>query len=93
MKKIVPQNFSTIGIAEHPRINIALPIDLLEYIPNTNPAFKVNSKVFYYPDVLNFSKKIGSTEYIVSSSFEDEGQKSILEQFKKIIMESEVSQI
>ncbi len=40
-----------------------------------------------YPlDELNFTTKIGNTEYEVSTNFDISGKQTLLEQFKKIIL-------
>ena len=40
-----------------------------------------------YPlDELNFTTKIGNTEYEVSTSFDLSGKQTLLEQFKKLIL-------
>ena len=40
-----------------------------------------------YPlDELNFTTKIGNTEYEVSTSFDISGKQTLLEQFKKLIL-------
>lgn len=37
-------------------------------------------------DELNFTTKIGNTEYEVSTSFDISGKQTLLEQFKKLIL-------
>ena len=43
-------------------------------------------KVKYPLDELNFTTKIGNTEYEVSTNFDISGKQTLLEQFKKIIL-------
>ncbi len=43
-------------------------------------------KVKYPLDELNFTTKIGNTEYEVSTSFDLSGKQTLLKQFKKLIL-------
>ncbi|HCB95602.1 MAG TPA: hypothetical protein DEP65_08345 [Ruminococcus sp.] len=43
-------------------------------------------KVKYPLDELNFTTKIGNTDYEVSTSFDISGKQTLLEQFKKLIL-------
>ena len=43
-------------------------------------------KVKYPLDELNFTTKIGNTEYVVSTSFDISGKQTLLEQFQKLIL-------
>ena len=43
-------------------------------------------KVKYPLDELNFTTKIGNTEYEVSTSFDMSGKQTLLEQFKNLIL-------
>lgn len=43
-------------------------------------------KVKYPLDELNFTTKIGNTEYEVSTSFDISGKQTLLEQFKRLIL-------
>ncbi|MBQ3553659.1 MAG: hypothetical protein IJA08_03180 [Clostridia bacterium] len=43
-------------------------------------------KVKYPLDELNFTTKIGNTEYEVSTSFDMSGKHTLLEQFKNLIL-------
>ena len=43
-------------------------------------------EVKYPLDELNFTTKIGNTEYVVSTSFDISGKQTLLEQFKKLIL-------
>ena len=47
---------------------------------------KQRHKVKYPLDELNFTTKIGNTEYEVSTSFDVLGKQTLLEQFKKLIL-------
>ena len=43
-------------------------------------------KIKYPLDELNFTTKIGNTEYEVATSFDVSGKQTLLEQFKKLIL-------
>ena len=43
-------------------------------------------QVKYPLNELNFTTKIGNTEYVVSTSFDISGKQTLLEQFKKLIL-------
>ncbi len=47
---------------------------------------KQRHKVKYPLDELNFTTKIGKTEYEVSTSFDMSGKHTLLEQFKNLIL-------
>ena len=47
---------------------------------------KQRHKVKYPLDELNFTTKIGKTEYEVSTSFDISGKQTLLEQFKNLIL-------
>ena len=47
---------------------------------------KQSHKVKYPLDELNFTTKIGNTEYEVSTSFDISGKHTLLEQFKNLIL-------
>ena len=47
---------------------------------------KQRHKVKYPLDELNFTTKIGNTEYEVSTNFDISGKQTLLEQFKKLIL-------
>ena len=56
----------------------------LKYYLDTNKRQRYEIK---YPlDELNFTTKIGNTEYEVSTSFDLSGKQTLLEQFKKLIL-------
>ena len=56
----------------------------LKYYLDTNKRQRYEIK---YPlDELNFTTKIGNTEYEVSTNFDVSGKQTLLEQFKKLIL-------
>lgn len=61
--------------------------DELDYLSSYYNVNKYIKKKIKYPlDNLNFTTKIGNTEYEVSSSFDISGKQTILEQFQKLIL-------
>ena len=67
-----------------------LRVDENESFENLRHYLDVNKrhhhKVKYPLDELNFTTKIGNTEYEVSTSFDLSGKQTLLEQFKKLIL-------
>ena len=58
--------------------------DNLKYYVDVNR--RQRHEVKYPLDELNFTTKIGKTEYEVSTSFDISGKQTLLEQFKKLIL-------
>ena len=56
----------------------------LKYYLDTNK--RQHLKIKYPLDELNFTTKIGNTEYEVSTNFDISGKQTLLEQFKKLIL-------
>ena len=56
----------------------------LKYYLDTNK--RQRHKIKYPLDELNFTTKIGNTEYEVSTNFDISGKQTLLEQFKKLIL-------
>ena len=56
----------------------------LKYYLDTNK--RQRHKIKYPLDELNFTTKIGKTEYTVSTSFDVSGKQTLLEQFKNLIL-------
>ena len=56
----------------------------LKYYIGTNK--RQRHKIKYPLDELNFTTKIGKTEYTVSTSFDVSGKQTLLEQFKNLIL-------
>ena len=65
-------------------------VDENESFENLKYYFDTNKRQRYeikYPlDELNFTTKIGNTEYEVSTNFDISGKQTLLEQFKKLIL-------
>ena len=58
--------------------------DNLKYYVDVNR--RQRHKIKYPLDELNFTTKIGKTEYTVSTSFDVSGKQTLLEQFKNLIL-------
>ena len=56
----------------------------LKYYLDTNK--RQRHEIKYPLDELNFTTKIGNTEYEVSTNFDISGKQTLLEQFKKLIL-------
>ena len=65
-------------------------LDENESLENLKYYFNVNKRqrheIKYPLDELNFTTKIGNTEYEVSTNFDISGKQTLLEQFKKLIL-------
>ena len=80
-----------ISIAPIPIVYVDRPkLDENENLENLGYYLDVNKKQHHkvkYPlDELNFTTKIGNTEYEVSTSFDLSGKQTLLEQFKNLIL-------
>ena len=56
----------------------------LKYYLDTNK--RQRHEIKYPLDELNFTTKIGNTEYEVSTNFDISGKQTLLEQFEKLIL-------
>ena len=83
MKKISLQPIPII-LVDRPRLNENESFENLKYYLDTNK--RQRHKIKYPLDALNFTTKIGKTEYIVSTSFDISGKQTLLEQFKNLIL-------
>ena len=73
------------------RVDDARPIDLQEYvIPCSQSLRKTPIPVIPIPQKICLSKKIGGTVYDVTANFNIEGKESILQQFKNLILSTEL---
>ena len=65
-------------------------VDENESFENLKHYLDVNKRqrheIKYPLDELNFTTKIGNTEYEVSTNFDISGKQTLLEQFKKLIL-------
>ena len=82
-KKISLQPIPIILI-DRPRLDENESFENLRYYLDINK--KQRHKVKYPLDELNFTTKIGKTEYTVSTSFDISGKHTLLEQFKNLIL-------
>ena len=82
-KKITLQPIPIILI-DRPRLDENESFENLRHYLDINK--KQSHKVKYPLDELNFTTKIGKTEYVVSTSFDMSGKHTLLEQFKNLIL-------
>ena len=83
LKKITIQPIPII-VVDRPRLDENESFENLRHYLDINK--KQRHKVKYPLDELNFTTKIGKTEYEVSTSFDISGKHTILEQFKNLIL-------
>lgn len=82
-KKITIQPIPII-VVDRPRLDENENFENLKYYFGVNK--RQHHKVKYPLDELNFTTKIGKTEYTVSTSFDVSGKQTLLEQFKNLIL-------
>ncbi len=82
-KKITLQPVPII-LVDSPRLDENESFENLKHYLDINK--KQRHKVKYPLDELNFTTKIGKTEYAVSTSFDMSGKHTLLEQFKNLIL-------
>ena len=76
------------GVIIREPINIDAPIFLDDHLPYpSRPRGAVqNAPVINYPTALNFTKRIGTVDYEVSTHFAEEGKSTLLSQFRDLIL-------
>ena len=74
-------------------INIEEPIILDDHIPHSRPYTKSNRdlRVVAYPTALNFTKRIGTVDYVVNTHFAEEGNATLLSQFRDLILSQKLT--
>ena len=82
-KKITLQPIPII-LVDRPRLDENESFENLRHYLDVNK--RQHQKVKYPLDELNFTTKIGKTEYEVSTSFDMSGKHTLLEQFKNLIL-------
>ena len=82
-KKITLQPVPIIVVGR-PRLDENESFENLRHYLDVNK--RQHQKVKYPLDELNFTTKIGKTEYTVSTSFDVSGKQTLLEQFKNLIL-------
>ena len=82
-KKITLQPVPII-LVDRPRLDENESFENLKHYLDINK--KQRHKVKYPLDELNFTTKIGKTEYEVSTSFDMSGKHTLLKQFKNLIL-------
>lgn len=83
VKKITIQPIPVI-VVDRVKLDENESLENLKYYFNVNK--RQHHKVKYPLDKLDFTTKIGNTEYEVSTSFDISGKQTLLEQFKKLIL-------
>ena len=71
-------------VVDKPRLDENESVGNLKYYLDTNK--RQHHKIKYPLDELNFTAKIGKTEYRVSTIFDISGKQTLLEQFKNLIL-------
>lgn len=80
-----------IAIKGMERVDDTRPIDLQDYvIPYSHSLRKTQIPVIPIPQKICLSKKISKTVYDVTANFDMDGKKSILQQFKDLILSTEL---
>ena len=83
VKKITIQPIP-VRVVDRVKLDENESLENLKYYLDTNK--RQRHKIKYPLDELNFTTKIGNTEYEVSTSFDLSGKQTLLEQFKKLIL-------
>ncbi len=83
MKKISIAPIPVIFV-DRPKLDENESLDNLKNYLDVNP--KVNQEKKYPLAEMDFTTKIGNTEYEVSTSFDLSGKQTLLEQFKNLIL-------
>ena len=84
MKKKINIQHVPIILVDRPRLDENESFENLRYYLDVNK--RQHHKVKYPLDELNFTTKIGKTEYEVSTIFDMSGKHTLLEQFKNLIL-------
>ena len=76
------------GIIVREPINIDEPIFLEDHLPyqSRQRVAVQNAPVINYPTALNFTKRIGTVDYVVNTHFTEDGNSTILSQFRDLIL-------
>ena len=81
------------GVIIREPINIDEPIILDDHIlhprPYTND--RRDFPVVNYPTVLNFTKRIGTVDYVINTHFAEEGKSTLLSQFRDLILSQKLT--
>ena len=83
VKKITIQPVPII-VVDRAKVDENESFENLKYYLDTN--IRQRYEIKYPLDELNFTTKIGNTEYEVSTNFDISGKQTLLEQFKKLIL-------
>ena len=91
IKKIEMPDMRAVIIREP--INIDEPIILDDHIPHPRPytSDRRDLRVVAYPTALNFTKRIGTVDYVVNTHFAEEGNATLLSQFRDLILSQKLT--
>lgn len=81
------------GVIIREPINIDEPIILDDHIPHPRPYTndRRDLRVVAYPKALNFTKRIGTVDYVVNTHFAEEGKSTLLSQFRDLILSQKLT--
>ena len=81
------------GVIIREPINIDEPIILDDHISHPRPYTNGNRdlRVVAYPTALNFTKRIGTVDYVVNTHFSEEGKSTLLSQFRDLILSQKLT--
>ena len=76
------------GIIVREPINIDEPIFLEDHLPypSRQRVAVQNAPVINYPTALNFTKRIGTVDYVVNTHVAEDGNSTLLSQFRDLIL-------
>ena len=91
IKKIEMPDMRAVIIREP--IKIDEPIILDDHIPHPRPYTndRRDLRVVAYPTALNFTKRIGTVDYVVNTHFAEEGKSTLLSQFRDLILSQKLT--
>ena len=81
------------GVIIREPINIDEPIILDDHIPHPRPYTndRRDLRVVPSPTALNFTKRIGTVDYVVNTHFAEEGKSTLLSQFRDLILSQKLT--
>ena len=81
------------GIIVREPINIDEPIFLEDHLPypSRQRVAVQNAPVINYPTALNFTKRIGTVDYVVNTHFAEDGTSTLLSQFRDLILSQKLT--
>lgn len=73
------------------RINDDVPVDFMEYVISKTDELKQTEKLHNIPEEINVSEQIHGIVYDVTGVFDGKLNKSMLQQFKEIILSEQTA--